>query len=88
MVIAESATGKVYSLSLDIGGLMSSRSADELIAESSALYERAYSMGVNKKLAAFMTLAFLSLAVIPHVKLLDTGLFDVDKFTFTDIDAD
>ena len=88
MVIVESATGAVHSLTLDIGGLMSSRSADELIAESSALYERAYAMGTDRRLAAFMTLAFLSLAVIPHVKLLDTGLFDVDKFCFTDINAE
>ncbi len=87
MVIVESATGEVHSLTLDIGGLMSSRDADSLISESQKLYNRAYSMGVNKKLAAFMTLAFLSLAVIPHVKLLDTGLFDVDKFEFTDINA-
>lgn len=87
MVIVESATGKVHSLTLDIGGLMSSRDAASLKEESAALYERAYSMGVNRRLAAFMTLAFLSLAVIPHVKLLDTGLFDVDKFTFMSIDA-
>ena len=45
-------------------------------------------MGTDRRLAAFMTLAFLSLAVIPHVKLLDTGLFDVDKFCFTDINAE
>jgi adenine deaminase len=35
-----------------------------------------------------MSLAFLSLAVIPNVKLLDTGLFDVNKFGFMDINAD
>lgn len=85
MVIADSATGKVHALTLDIGGLMSSRSADELIKDSAALYERAYSMGVKRQFSAFMTLAFLSLAVIPRLKLLDTGLFDVDKFAFTDI---
>ena len=87
MVIVDSSSGAVHSLGLDIGGLMSSLPAGELISRSSALYERAYSMGVDRRLAAFMTLAFLSLAVIPHVKLLDTGLFDVDKFAFTDINA-
>ncbi|MGN1103248.1 MAG: adenine deaminase C-terminal domain-containing protein [Candidatus Coproplasma sp.] len=44
-------------------------------------------MGVDREQEAFMSLAFLSLAVIPHVKLLDTGLFDVDKFAFMDINA-
>ena len=88
MVLVDSRTGAVHSLPLDIGGLMSSKGADEVIAQSAALYELAYAKGVNRGLAAFMSLAFLSLAVIPHVKLLDTGLFDVDKFTFTSLDAD
>ncbi|HQD35446.1 MAG TPA: adenine deaminase C-terminal domain-containing protein [Bacteroidales bacterium] len=30
-----------------------------------------------------MTLAFMSLLVIPHLKLSDLGLFDVDTFSFT-----
>ena len=36
--------------------------------------------GVN----AAMTLSFLALPVIPHLKITDRGLFDVDKFAFTD----
>ncbi|MGN0805474.1 MAG: adenine deaminase [Candidatus Coproplasma sp.] len=88
MVIVDKNSGEVYSLALDIGGLMSSRDADSLQRDSKALIERAYSMGVDREQEAFMSLAFLSLAVIPHVKLLDTGLFDVDKFAFMDINAD
>ncbi|MGN0823523.1 MAG: adenine deaminase [Candidatus Coproplasma sp.] len=87
MVIVDKKSGKIYSLSLDIGGLMSSRDAEGLQRDSKALIERAYSMGVDREQEAFMSLAFLSLAVIPHVKLLDTGLFDVDKFSFMDINA-
>lgn len=87
MVLVNSATGEVDFLKLEVGGLMSARDADYVIAESERLYKKAYAMGVDSRLAAFMTLAFLSLAVIPHVKLLDTGLFDVDKFEFTDINA-
>lgn len=88
MVIANKKAGKVYSLTLDIGGLMSSRDAESLQRDSKALIERAYSMGVDRSQEAFMSLAFLSLAVIPQLKLLDTGLFDVTKFAFTDINAD
>ncbi len=88
MVIADKKSGKVYSLTLDIGGLMSSRDAESLQRDSKALIERAYSMGVDREQEAFMSLAFLSLAVIPHVKLLDTGLFNVDKFGFMDINAE
>jgi adenine deaminase len=31
--------------------------------------------------APFMTLSFMALLVIPHLKLGDLGLFDGDKFT-------
>jgi adenine deaminase len=67
---------------------MSSRDAESLQRDSKALIERAYSMGVDRNQEAFMSLAFLSLAVIPNVKLLDTGLFDVNKFGFMDINAE
>ncbi len=78
---------KIYSLTLDIGGLMSSRDAESLQRDSKALIERAYGMGVKREYEAFMSLAFLSLAVIPKLKLVDKGLFDVEKFAFTDINA-
>lgn len=86
MVIAEKG-GRVHTLTLDIGGLMSSRDAEGLQRDSRALIERAHAMGVKREYEAFMSLAFLSLAVIPKLKLLDTGLFDVEKFAFTDINA-
>jgi len=34
-----------------------------------------------------MTLCFMSLAVIPEVKLTDMGLFDVTRFDFMAIEA-
>ncbi len=86
MVIAESG-GKLHVLPLDIGGLMSSGSAPQFIKESAAMLDRAYAMGVNRGYEAFMSLAFMSLAVIPKLKLLDTGLFDVEKFSFTDLEV-
>lgn len=87
MVIVNAKTGEVSSLTLDIGGLMSSRDAEGLQRDSRALIEKAHAMGVKREYEAFMSLAFLSLAVIPKLKLLDTGLFDVEKFAFTDINA-
>ena len=33
----------------------------------------------------FMTMAFLSLSVIPDLKITDKGVFDVNKFDFIDI---
>jgi len=34
----------------------------------------------------FLQVSFLALPVIPHLKLTDMGLFDVDKFDFVDAD--
>ena len=87
MVIVDEKTGGIYSVTLDIAGLMSSLDAERLQSESGALIERAHKMGVGSGLEPFMSLAFLSLAVIPKLRLLDTGLFDVEKFAFTDIEA-
>ncbi len=87
MVLVDKKSGEIHSLTLDIGGLMSSRDAEGLQRDSRALIERAHKMGVKREYEAFMSLAFTSLAVIPKLKLLDTGLFDVEKFAFTDINA-
>ncbi len=88
MVIVDKKSGEIHSLTLDIGGLMSSRDAESLQSDSRALIERAHAMGVKREYEAFMSLAFLSLAVIPKLKIVDKGLFDVEKFAFTDINAD
>ncbi len=79
--------GEVKFVPLEIAGLMTAADPEKFIKESEGLYNLAYSMGVKKEFDAFISLAFLSLAVIPHLKLLDTGLFDVDEFQFTDINA-
>ncbi|MCD8200772.1 MAG: adenine deaminase, partial [Clostridia bacterium] len=88
MVIVDSKDKKVYSVALDIGGLMSSADAETLQRASKALIERAYAMGVDREQEAFMSLAFLSLSVIPKVKILDTGLFNVDRFEFMPLEAE
>lgn len=79
--------GNVDCVSFDIGGLMSSKSAAELEKACLDIEKKAYSMGISEGLDAFLSLAFLSLAVIPQLKLTDFGLFDVDKFELIDINA-
>ena len=37
--------------------------------------------------APFMHLSFLGLSVIPHLRITDKGLVDVDAFTLTDVAA-
>ena len=87
MVLVNSQTGETDCLTLDIAGLMSSRDAQSLQRDSRALIEKAHAMGVKREYEAFMSLAFLSLAVIPRLKIVDKGLFDVEKFAFTPIEA-
>lgn len=68
--------------SLDIAGLMSSSPFEEVVKETEEITRRARNMGVEAGVEPFMTLVFLSLAVIPKLRLTDRGLVDVDKFEF------
>lgn len=73
-------------IALPIAGLMSDKPAQWVEAKMNVFYGRAHAeLGVNEAVDVIMTLCFMSLPVIPHIKLLDTGLFDVDRFTFTSI---
>lgn len=75
--------GKVMAkLSLPVGGLMSDLSADEVIRAHDAVEEAARALGTNENIDPIMTLAFLSLPVIPEIRLTARGLFDVTKFEF------
>jgi adenine deaminase len=66
-------------LSLPIAGLMSDRPFEDVEAALQAL--RAASRAMGCALAEpFLQLAFLPLPVIPHLKLTDRGLVDVDRF--------
>ncbi len=80
--------GKVNSVPLDIAGLMSSAPVDIHVERSAQLQEMAREAGVSRGTEPFMTLSFLALAVIPELRLTDKGLFDVNAFNFTDINAD
>ncbi len=81
------AGGKVKgTLELPIAGLMSDLSAAEIDRKLKEMLPVARKdLGVNPGLDPFMTLSFLALPVIPELKLTDMGLFDVQKFAFTDI---
>ena len=68
-------------LELPIAGLMSNHHYD-LVAKKYALLDRlAKTLGSTLR-APFMTLSFMSLLVIPEIKLSEKGLFDSSNFTF------
>jgi adenine deaminase len=68
-------------LPLPVGGLMSSADGFEVAATYTAIDEKAKALG-SKLQAPFMTLSFMALLVIPHLKLSDKGLFNGDDFNF------
>lgn len=66
-------------LPLPIAGLMSERPYEDLIEPLKAL--RAAATGLGVVLAEpFLQVAFLPLPVIPHLKISDRGMVDVDRF--------
>ncbi len=79
--IAVTLDGKVLdSLALPIGGLMSDQDVHTVAKQVGKLKELAYSLGIRDCYDPFLTLAFLSLPVIPELKLTDLGLVDGNAF--------
>ena len=79
----------VESMPMPIAGLMSDRSGEWVDEKLTALHEKAYSaLGISGSVEPLMTLCFMSLPVIPEVKLTDIGLFDVTSFSFIPLEAD
>ena len=76
------------SLPLPIAGLMSNQSIESVISNLTGLNQACLKLGNNVIKDPFMLLSFLSLSVIPSLKLTDKGLVDVDKFRFTSLWAD
>ena len=66
-------------LPLPVGGLMSFDNGYKVAAAYSAIDTMAKRLG-SRLSAPFMSLSFMALLVIPHLKLSDLGLFDVDEF--------
>ena len=70
-------------LALPLAGLMSLEPFEAVTHDLHALREAAYTLGCVLP-EPFLQVAFLALPVIPHLKMTDRGLFDVDKFDFVD----
>ncbi len=64
---------------LPVAGLLSDAPLADVIAQSRSCNEEAVRLGWSGA-TPFLTLSFLALSVIPHLKLTDRGLVDVDRF--------
>ena len=82
--------GKILEkIPLPIAGIMSNESGEWLKENLEKLHEISHAeLGINKNVEPIMTLTFMSLPVIPELKLTDRGLFDYKNFDFIPITAD
>jgi adenine deaminase len=71
--------GIIRKLPLPIAGLMSADEGYQVAEMYTSMDAHAKKMG-SRLQAPFMTLSFMALLVIPHLKLSDLGLFDGDRF--------
>ena len=78
------ADGKIGKVPLPFSGLMSLKTHKELHQELLEL-ERVFKGGVTDFEEPLMALSFMALPVIPHLKITDKGLVDVDQFAFTEL---
>jgi len=72
------------SIHLEVAGLMSNKRGEDVLLDYADLAKFTSELG-SKFHSPFMTLAFMSLLVIPKLKLSDKGLFDVEQFKLIDL---
>lgn len=73
------------SVSLEIGGIITARNSDDVISDLDKLHDALKIIAPDITFNPFLTLSFLSLPVIPDIKITDKGLFDVKSFNFIDV---
>ncbi|MDD3957505.1 MAG: adenine deaminase [Candidatus Izemoplasmatales bacterium] len=79
----------LHQLPLEVGGLMTSTKVESLIFQLDHMKKMARKLGVNEAIDdPLLQLAFLSLPVIPSLKLTDHGLFDVDQFRIIPLEVE
>jgi adenine deaminase len=73
-------------LALPVAGLLADAPLAEVIRASLACNDAAHQLGWSGA-TPFLTLSFLALSVIPHLKITDRGLVDVDRFELVPLHA-
>jgi adenine deaminase len=69
---------------LPVAGLMSTEDGYK-VAEQYSMIDKAAKDAGSTLTSPYMTLSFMALLVIPHLKLSDLGLFDGDQFQFVEM---
>lgn len=72
----------VAKMELPVAGIMSDKAIDEVVAEHNTIVKKAMELSPKGSNETLMILGFISLLVIPHFKLGDKGVFNVDEFRY------
>lgn len=75
------------SLNLEIAGLITARTAGEVVVDLERLQETVHKIAPGCEFNPFLALSFMSLVVIPALKISDIGLFHFNTFEFIDVPA-
>lgn len=88
VVLIES--GKIIgNMALPIAGLMSDLTGEKVAQQEAKINRLAHEvLGVSNNVDPIMTLGFMSLAVIPNLKITDIGLVDVTKFEIVPVSVE
>ena len=88
VVLIES--GKIIgNMALPIAGLMRDLTGEEVAQQEAEINRLAHEvLGVSNNVDPIMTLGFMSLAVIPNLKITDIGLVDVTKFEIVPVSVE
>lgn len=86
-IVVATGDGVLAELPLPVAGLLSDRPLPEVLAASDAVHAAVESLGVSFP-HPLQTLAFLSLSVIPSLKITDRGLVDVERFAAVPLAAE
>jgi adenine deaminase len=76
----------VCELPLPVAGLLSAEPAEQVVDQIDAIHAALHDMGVGLE-APLMAISFLALSVIPHLKITDLGLVDVDRFQLVPLEV-
>jgi len=83
--IAATDGSDAHIIALPVAGLMTTENG-YVVAEAYTRIDQFAKQELGATLQSpFMTLSFMALLVIPHLKLSDLGLFDGDRFAFTEM---
>lgn len=73
----------------EIAGLMTDLPGEVVAQKLASIIETArHELGISGGVDPFMTLCFMSLVVIPEIKITDMGLFDLKKYDFVPLEIE